>query len=109
MNRRAKLHRIVKGFATAMLRYRPDLAVNDRLIEIVREKLAKRGFDRAISPDDDLSEVGLSSLDMVNLMLRVEAEYDLQIPEADMTGENFRSVARIGELVATLLPKVSAP
>jgi acyl carrier protein len=91
------------------MRYRSDLAVNDRVIEIVRESLAKRGFDRTISPDDDLSEIGLSSLDMVNLMLRVEAEYDLQIPEAHMTGDNFRSVARIGELVATLLPNASAP
>jgi len=89
-----------------MARCRSDLAVKDRVIEIVRERLAKRGFDRTISPDDDLTEIGLSSLDMVNLMLRVEAEYDLQIPEADMTGENFRSVARIDKLVATLL---SAP
>ena len=87
------------------MRYRSDLAVNDRVIEIVRESLAKRGFDRTISPDDDLSEIGLSSLDMVNLMLRVEAEYDLQIPEADMTGDNFRSVARnsTGTRVATVL------
>jgi acyl carrier protein len=86
--------------------YRSDFRIEERVIEIVRERLAKRGLDRTISPGDDLSEVGLSSLDVVNLMLRVEAEYDLQIPEANMTGENFRSVAKISRLVSTLLPEI---
>ena len=86
--------------------YWSDFRIEERVIEIVRERLAKRGLDRTISPEDDLNEMGLSSLDMVNLMLRVETEYDLQIPEADMTGENFRSVAKISLLVSTLLPKI---
>ena len=79
-----------------------DIEFEAKVIEMVREKLAKRGFDRAVSREDDLRDAGLSSLDMVNLMLRVEAEYDLQIPEEDMTAENFRSVARIGRLVTQL-------
>jgi acyl carrier protein len=90
------------GFESPV-RYRQNITVTDWLVEVVREKLAKRGFDRDFSTDDDLSEVGLSSLDMVNLMLRVEVEYDLQIPEAEMTAENFRSVAKISRLVASLL------
>jgi acyl carrier protein len=93
------------GFESPAARYRHDTAVIDWLIELVREKLAKRGSDRTFSTEDDLSEIGLSSLDMVGLMLRVEVEYDLQIPEADMTAENFRSVARIDHLVRTLLSK----
>jgi len=95
----------VDGFESAVMRYRHDDAVTDWLVELVREKLAKRGSNRAFSIEDDLSEIGLSSLDMVSLMLRVEVEYDLQIPEADMTAENFRSVSRIGRLVTTLLAK----
>ena len=86
------------------MRAESDLPIKERVIEIVQQHLAKRGLYRPIEPDDDLSEAGMSSLDLVNLMLRVEAEYDLQIPESDMTGENFRSVSRIGQLVATLLP-----
>ena len=94
-----------EGAGSPVARYRQDVAVTDWLVGVVREKLTKRGLDRAFSTEDDLSEIGLSSLDMVNLMLRVEVEYDLQIPEADMTAENFRSVARIGELVTALLAK----
>ena len=72
-----------------------DLPIPDKIIAMVQEKLVKRGFDRTISYDDDLREIGLSSLDMVNLMLRIEAVFNLQIPDIDMTPENFRSVARI--------------
>jgi len=96
---------VVDGFENPVARYRHDLGVTDWLVEVVREKLANRGFNRAFSTEDDLSEIGLSSLDMVNLMLRVEVEYDLQIPEAKMTADNFRSIARIGQLVTALLAK----
>ena len=93
-----------EGAGTSVL-YQSDFLVSTRVIEFVREKLAKRGYHRAISADDDLGEIGMSSLDMVGLMLRVEVEYDLQIPEAEMTIENFRSVKNISRMVTALLPK----
>jgi acyl carrier protein len=51
----------------------------------------------------ELREVGLTSLEMVNLMLAVEAEFDLKIPDADMTMHNFRSITSIEALVAVLM------
>jgi len=39
---------------------------------------------------------------MVNLMLAVEAEFDLKIPDRDMTPGNFRTIARIEVLVEKL-------
>ena len=62
-----------------------DLFPMDRVVGIVREILERRSVSRQILPDDDLREAGLNSLDMVNLMLAVEAEFDLKIPDADMT------------------------
>lgn len=75
---------------------------SERIEALIRSMLAKRGIDRAVGPDDDLSEVGLSSLDTVNLMLAVEAEFDVKIPDRDMTPAHFRSVARIEALLDTL-------
>jgi acyl carrier protein len=43
---------------------------------------------------------------MVNLMLSVEAEFDLEIPEVDITPANFRSISTISTLVSDLLNKV---
>jgi acyl carrier protein len=79
-----------------------DLLPTDRVVGIVREILERRSVSRNILPDDDLREAGLNSLDMVNLMLAVEAEFDLKIPDADMTLRNFRSVSAIEALVASL-------
>jgi acyl carrier protein len=74
----------------------------DRIAALIRPILAKHGIDRALGRDDDLGESGLSSLDTVNLMLAVEAEFDLKIPDRDMTPANFRSIARIEALVGAL-------
>jgi acyl carrier protein len=73
-----------------------------RIMTLVRAILAKRSITRTIGHDDDLTECGISSLDMVNLMLAVEAEFDLKIPDRDMTPANFRTVARIEALVGKL-------
>ena len=75
----------------------------DRIAAHVQKLLAKRSIDRAVGRDDDLTDSGLSSLDMVNLMLAIEAEFDVKIPDRDMTPANFRSIARIEALVAGLL------
>jgi acyl carrier protein len=74
----------------------------DRITALVRAILAKRAIARAVGRDDDLSECGISSLDMVNLMLAVESEFDLKIPDRDMTPANFRTIARIEALVGKL-------
>ena len=75
----------------------------ERVVMLVRQILAKRGVERAPGHDDDLTEAGLSSLDMVNLMLAVETEFDVKIPDRDMTPANFRSIGRIEALLAGLL------
>ncbi|MGA7429558.1 MAG: phosphopantetheine-binding protein [Xanthobacteraceae bacterium] len=82
---------------------RPALTA-DRIIALVRAILEKRSITRSIGRDDELNECGISSLDMVNLMLAVEAEFDVKIPDRDMTPANFRCVARIEALVEKLKP-----
>jgi acyl carrier protein len=75
----------------------------ERVVVLVQERLARRAITKPVAADDDLRESGISSLDMVNLMLAVEAEFGLTIPEADMTPANFRSIAAIEALVASLI------
>lgn len=82
--------------------------LSGRLTLIVRGIMDKRGIARAVGSDDDLRGAGLSSLDIVNLMLSVETEFAVKIPERDMTPANFRSVARIANLVGALLQRPAA-
>jgi acyl carrier protein len=75
----------------------------DRIAALVRVILEKRGAARPVGRDDALSDCGISSLDMVNLMLAVETEFDLKIPDREMTPSNFRTIARIEALIEKLL------
>ena len=79
-------------------------ASNERIGSIVRTMLTKRDFQGTLDAGQSLGEAGLTSLDMVNLMLAVEAEFDLEIPQAEMTPENFRSIDTIERLVEALAP-----
>ncbi len=76
----------------------------DRVAALVNRMLSERSLRFPALPDDDLRSAGFSSLDMVNLVLAVESEFDVSIPDADITPARFRSIAAIAALVATLLP-----
>ena len=76
--------------------------VADRVAALVRKVLDREEIKQTVALDDDLRTTGLSSLGLVNLMLSVEGEFDLKIPERDMTPANFRSITRIVDLVDTL-------
>ena len=82
---------------------RTNTSTTERVAQLVRQLMAKRSINRPVGYDDVLSECGLSSLDMVNLMLAVETEFDIKIPDRDMTPSNFRSIAQIDKLVGALL------
>jgi acyl carrier protein len=77
-------------------------ASNNGVTELVRRMLSARSITREFTEHADLREVGLTSLDMVDLVLSVERVFDLQIPEAQITPANFRSIATIGALLDTL-------
>ena len=80
----------------------------ERIAALVGQILLKRGIDRSVAYNADLAAAGLSSLDTVNLMLAVEAEFEVKIPDRDMTPSNFRSIARIDGLVGALANKSRA-
>jgi acyl carrier protein len=75
-----------------------------RIAVLVRTLLAKHDIHADPAPDADLRAAGLTSLDMVNLTLAVEGEFDVFIPAEQMTPEHFRSISTLGALVSGLEP-----
>ena len=63
---------------------------------------------RRIRPDSDitdrshLSDAGFTSLDMVRIMLDVEAEFGLMIPQQEINPVNFMSAGSIAGLMLRL-------
>lgn len=78
------------------------MTVDNRITSTVLNLLKQRSVTRPIGPDDDLREAGLSSLDMLNLVLAIEGEFDLMIPESAITPANFRTISAIGSLMQSL-------
>jgi acyl carrier protein len=86
-------------------------AVNDvqgRLLALVKSILKQNAIAADLEPATLLVDVGLTSMDMVNLMLAVEAEFDFTIPQGEITPENFQSVATLNRLVTGQLVSVNA-
>jgi len=80
-------------------------SVEKRIAGVVQRLLAEHSIDRAVSPDEDLRQAGLTSLDMVSLVLSVEEEFDLMVPENAIMPSNFRSIAAIARVVDSLAKK----
>jgi acyl carrier protein len=78
-------------------------ALDSKLGLLAREFTLALPADPALARDADLREAGLTSMATVKLMLAVEAAYDVAIPDAELTPENFRSIAAIEALLERLL------
>jgi acyl carrier protein len=80
--------------------------VSERLISLARAVLGAGGVIPDPFPlDAQLSDLGISSLKLVNLMLAVEVEFDIAIAQADITPENFHSLQTIETLVDRTLAR----
>lgn len=74
----------------------------DMIAEIVNRVLKSKGAN-SVSVDDNLRDAGLSSLELVNIMLAVEDGFDLTFPQEKLVPDNFRSISAIEALVAGML------
>jgi acyl carrier protein len=82
--------------------------VQGRLLALVKSILKQNAIAADVEPATLLVDVGLTSMDMVNLMLAVEAEFDFTIPQDEITPENFQSVGTLARLVMNQLAPASA-
>jgi acyl carrier protein len=79
-----------------------------RVVTVVQQVFEERSIARSVCADDVLAEIGLTSLDLVKIVLLVESEFDLMIPIPDIKPANFRSISTISRLVSRLLNETSS-
>ena len=78
-----------------------DADVGNRVLALVKSILEQNAMAVEIGPQSRLVDVGLTSMDMVNLMLGVEAEFDFTIPQSAITPENFLSVETLQRMIVS--------
>jgi acyl carrier protein len=74
--------------------------IQDRVKEIVVTLLPEGA--PAVTNEDALVNLGINSLSMVNLLLEIEAAFNITIPPKLVTPANFRSVNSLTQLVEGL-------
>jgi acyl carrier protein len=86
-----------------------NLSVQDRILALVKAILEQNSIASEVQPETRLVDAGLTSMDMVNLMLNVEAEFDFTIPQSEITPENFQSIKTLElMIVGQLQPQAAA-
>ncbi len=64
----------------------------------------KRIPAESIRPEATLAELGLDSLDKINVLFELESAFDVDIPD-----EDARNISTVGEIISTLQAVVSQP
>ena len=82
--------------------------VGGRVLALVNSILKQNAITANVDPDSLLVDVGLTSMDMVSLMLGVEAEFDFTIPQSEITRENFQSVQTLQRMIVSQLEPATA-
>lgn len=85
-----------------------DTDVRNRILALVSAILKQNSIAANVLPESRLVDVGLTSMDMVSLMLGVESEFDLTIPQSEITPDNFQSVKALERMISDQLKSAKA-
>ena len=77
-------------------------SLTTRLLELARAAAPSLSATPGDPATVDLRAAGLTSIAAVRLMLDIESTFDVAIPDAELTPENFADVASIERLIGRL-------
>jgi acyl carrier protein len=78
--------------------------MDERFVSLLASMLKFLG-DRPVTPDSSLRDLGLDSMESVQLLFAIEDEYDVVVPEEQLTGSTF---ATAGSLWAVVQDAITA-
>jgi acyl carrier protein len=77
-------------------------ATSDRVRAVLKQHAKLTVDAETLADNDDLYAVGLSSFSTVQLMLALEEEFNIEIPDKMLNRRSFESVAAITTVVETV-------
>jgi acyl carrier protein len=82
------------------------MSANDKSFEmfasVLREYLPLAGAD-PLDPTARLVDLGLDSLNTVEILVRMEEEFNVQFPDEDLTVDTFASVGSLWSVLSALV------
>jgi acyl carrier protein len=82
-----------------------DSAAAERLEQLVRPRLRFLKAADSLNADDNLGELGLDSMASVELLVEIEDQFDVQIPDEFLEENTFQSLNTLSELLARVLKR----
>jgi acyl carrier protein len=77
-----------------------DTSVRTRIFGVVNALMRRRELPLLVRADQSLRDAGLKSLDLVNMMLAIEDEFGIEIPQDRLSMDHFRDIGAIERLVS---------
>lgn len=69
-------------------------------IRLVASALSRDHKDDEVAADSVLTEIGFDSFGKVQLLIAIQSALDIEIPETDLTRENFETITTLWAIVA---------
>lgn len=64
-------------------------------MEYLAEILVEMGITEKFDETTELQELGVNSLQLMELVVRIEEKWDISIDDDDLIGENFETIGTI--------------
>ncbi|OXI29852.1 acyl carrier protein [Burkholderia sp. AU16741] len=80
----------------------PEQHVKNEIRTILKHVAHLEAAIDSIGDGDDLYEAGLSSLDTIQLMLAIEKQFNIEIPDEMLNRNLFRSIDALADTIVTL-------
>lgn len=80
-----------------------DTPIDARICAILNQHGRMSADASTLKADDDLYQAGLTSHASVNVMLALEATFDIEFPDRLLTRSSFQSIAAIRSAVIELV------
>lgn len=84
-------------------------AMNDRIRQILAESGRLAVPVESLSDDADLFAAGLDSLAIVNVLMSIEEQFDIELPDELLSRRSFSSIATIARVVTDLTEQTVTP
>jgi acyl carrier protein len=75
----------------------PLSSLEEQLVVLLRERLLET--IAPIQPDTDLYTLGMDSMAIMQLLILIEEEYGVSLPECSLTRQNFSTVTQLARLI----------
>lgn len=83
--------------------------MNDRIRQILAESGRLAVPVESLSDDADLFAAGLDSLAIVNVLMSIEEQFDIELPDELLSRRSFSSIATIARVVTDLTEQTVTP